>query len=248
LSAPPSITHCGRIDVGRDLHAAAARRLDEFDHFLHAPEVGLACHLDVEDVHRNLRAFADGDGLADAVAEALAVMPQVGGVAAAHCRRGRGERDELVERGEGVRRVDEAGRDAGRALPHRGRHEVLHLLQLAGRGRTVVVADDHLARRAEAHVRQEIDGDALLLEQAEVAGEVRPRLRGGGRRLRRNRARLADDLCGHALADLALRVAVGHERHVGMRVHVDEAGRDDAALRIDDAPGAACRRGGRRPV
>ena len=166
LSAPPSITHCGSvavrlvlladvgIDVGRDLHAAGAGGLDEFDHFLHAAEVGLARHLDVEDVHRDLRAFADGDRLADAVAQPLAVVPQVRGVASAHRRRRRRERDQLVEGGKGVRRVDR-GRSRRRLRPASSTRvdELLHLRQLVGRGRTVVVADDQLARRAEAHVR-----------------------------------------------------------------------------------------------
>ena len=40
----------------------------------------------------------------------------------------------------------------------------------------------------------------------------------------------AEDLGGDALADLALGVAVFQQHVVGMRVHVDEAGRDDSPL------------------
>ena len=116
--------------------------------------------------------------------------------------------------------------------------------ELVGRGRPVVVADDQLSHRAQADVGQQVHRDALLLEHGEVAAEVGPRLIGGGRGLRRDRARLADDLGGHALTDLALRVAVGDERHVRVRVRVDESGRHDAALGVDDAGGPAGRRGG----
>ena len=46
---------------------------------------------------------------------------------------------------------------------------------------------------------------------------------------RRRRRALAHDVERHALAHLALRRAVGEERHLGVRVEVDEAGRDDEA-------------------
>jgi hypothetical protein len=63
---------------------------------------------------------------------------------------------------------------------HGGADDALHLDQLVGGGRTVVAADDQLAHRPESDIRQQVHGDALLLEHAEVAGEVGPRLIGRG--------------------------------------------------------------------
>ena len=52
---------------------------------------------------------------------------------------------------------------------------------------------------------------------------------------RRRRRALSGDVERHALAHLALRGAVGHERHLGVRVEVDEPRCDDQARGIDDA-------------
>ena len=51
------------------------------------------------------------------------------------------------------------------------------------------------------------------------------------------RAALAEHLRGHALADLALGVAVFQEQQIRVRVDVDEAGGDDQAGGVDLAPG-----------
>jgi hypothetical protein len=48
---------------------------------------------------------------------------------------------------------------------------------------------------------------------------------------------LAQDLGGHALADLALGMAVLQQQQVGVRVHVDEAGGDDQPGGVEGAPG-----------
>ena len=58
---------------------------------------------------------------------------------------------------------------------------------------------------------------------------------------RPGRAALAEHLGRHALADLALGVAVFEQQVVGVRVHVDEAGRDDQPLGVDLALGLARR-------
>ena len=53
---------------------------------------------------------------------------------------------------------------------------------------------------------------------------------------RTGRGVLAQDLGRDALADLALGIAVFEQRHVGMRVHVDESGATIEPARVDDPP------------
>src|ERR1051325_824900 len=50
-----------------------------------------------------------------------------------------------------------------------------------------------------------------------------------------NSLALADDIESHALAYFALRVAVGDQRLIAMRVHIDVAGRNDPSFRGDGA-------------
>ena len=195
----------------------------------------------MEDVHGQVRLLADRDRLLDAVDELVAVVAQVRRVHPAG-RRGRlRERHQLVELRVRVGRVDEARRDAPRALPHRVADEAAHLRELGGGRRALLVVHDDLAHLAEAHVRQDVHRGALAAERREVAGEVGPvgadagaaRVgRRAGRRLaRRDRSAFANHLGRDALPDLAFRVAVHEEREVGVRVRVDEAGRDDHARR-----------------
>ncbi len=126
-----------------------------------------------------------------------------------------------------------------RALAHRSRDQVRHLRDLLRRGRSRVVAEHHAPHLLAGDVRDGVHRDALPLEPIEVLGERRPvdawpvaRL---GRKSvpRRRRRALAGDVERDALPDLALRRAVGQQRHLGVRVEVDEAGRDDQARRID---------------
>ena len=50
---------------------------------------------------------------------------------------------------------------------------------------------------------------------------------------------MPDDLGRHSLAYFALGLGVDRQREVGMRLDVDEAGRDDLTLRVDRPAGGA---------
>src|SRR6185503_16264821 len=66
---------------------------------------------------------------------------------------------------------------------------------------------------------------------------LEPRLHVADRRLarRRRRAALAGDLGGDALTDLRLGRWIDEQRVLGLAEHVDEAGRDELAARLDAA-------------
>jgi hypothetical protein len=129
-------------------------------------------------------------------------------------------------------------------LFHRGGDHGLHRFHVGRRRRAIVSPDDQLAHGAEADVRQQVDRDAVLREHAEVAVEVGPARRARfavADAPRRDRIRLADHLRRDTLPDLALGVAVGDQRDVRVRVHVDEARREHPAARVD-RPHRRCRR------
>ena len=75
----------------------------------------------------------------------------------------------------------------------------------------------------------------LLLRCREVSGESRSTAALGRSSSAARPIRFADHFGGHALADLALPLPSVMQRHVGVAVHVDEAGRHVAALGIDGA-------------
>ena len=153
--------------------------------------------------------------------------------------------DEVLGRVERVRRVDERGADPERPRLHLAPHELAHGVELGRGGPTVVEADHVLADRAGADERGDVRGDPAPLQEAQVIGERRPRDVEPEVPLHRPAAELhglapgavglalPEDLGRHALADVALRAGVGEEVVRGPREHVDEAGGDGEAGRVD---------------
>jgi hypothetical protein len=161
------------------------------------------------------------------------------GVQAAAARGHRGQRFDL-----GLWRlvagpVFEPGREAERAVVEGLLGQRAHARQAAiSRARECAVADEG----------RDVDGRLCGLQPIEVVAEAAPvqghagvevadqvaRI-GAGRHRRGAEAALADDLGGHALADLAVGAAIDEQREVAVGVDVDEAGRDGVAARVDHA-------------
>ena len=158
--------------------------------------------------------------------------------------------DDLLGGGVGAGRVDEAGGEAVGAVGHRLVHHALHRGLLARGGRTAREAHGGQPQRPVADELGHVQRDALALVTRQVVADGIPReiharrhvegealhlapvlVRDRGRR----EAAVADHLRGHALADLRLGAPVTPEPPVRMRVHVDEAGGDGAARRVDRA-------------
>ena len=131
----------------------------------------------------------------------------------------------------------EHGREAEGAVAHRLVEERLHRLELVRVGPGERVAQDAAQQRPEPDVAGDVHRDpaAPRARRSSRPGSSRRRCRrapstAAGRRLPLGgpgRGVLAEDLGRDALADLALGVAVLEQQSVGMRVHVDEPGRDD---------------------
>jgi hypothetical protein len=129
--------------------------------------------LDVEDMDRNAAALADRDRFLDAVAKLQAVVAQMRRIEAA--LGGLGDLAQLLDRGKGVGRIDQAGRHAKRALAHHRRHDLLHRADVFRRRLLVVLANDERSHGAGANVGKQVGRDAALFDRGEVTVEISPR-------------------------------------------------------------------------
>src|SRR5262249_2945828 len=114
----------------------------------------------------------------------------------------------------------------------------------------VRLAHDALPDVVQPDVGGHVDAHAALLDGVEVAGQAVPfdalAAGGGAARAelaleRAGRPALAEHLGGDALANLALGVAVLQKEIIGVRVHVDEPGRDHQPPGVDGAAGSNIR-------
>src|SRR6185369_17103033 len=84
------------------------------------------------------------------------------------------ELDQLVSLCETRRNVLERRRKTERAVTHRIGHQLLHLLQLLWRWRTVVVTDDVFAHLSRTNKRAEVYSRSLFFETLKVFIERAP--------------------------------------------------------------------------
>jgi uncharacterized protein YjbJ (UPF0337 family) len=197
----------------------------------------------VADLHPAARAHPHRDRLADRVEQPVALVADVGGVAAALARGAAGEGDQFVGGEEGGGRIDEAGTESHRAVAHRRLHERRHAAHLVRGGAAGEVAHHRAPHRAGGDVGTEVDRRARALEVVEVAREGAPGLVGGrgraGGAVGPGGGDLAGDLARDPLAHLGGGAGLAQDRGFGVAEHVDEARGDHAVLGVDHAAGAA---------
>ena len=236
----------GRVDVhvGGDPRAGLARVLDALDHLVELAPVSLAGDLQVIDLGRRARCLCDADRLIDCLDEVVAFAAHVRDIHAAALPGFSGQRDQLGGLGVGERVVDERGGKSHRAFFHGLVDERAHLGELRI-GRLHVVLAQHVdPDRPGADERGDVGRNAALLQLVQVLAERRPvnvvievdlvthRI-GLHLCVHRPHRDLAHDLERDTLAQVAQRAAIDQQRLFGMREHVDEAGRDCTAVRID---------------
>ena len=241
-----------RILVGPHVHAAVAGALNQRDRRRARSPVVLTLGLEMRRDHPRAGLLADLDRLAHRVEQRRGCRPVLAGhvpqriaalaafvrnVDAVHSRQFLRELHDLVGHAPAARLVLEARRDADRALLQRLPHQRAHLRPLLRRRRPPhIVAHHPAADRAVADQQQGVGADAELLDE-------RPLLRDRPRRA----AVLVDDDRGDALRDqvgrgaaagvLVAEPAARVGPVVGVRVDVDEAGRDVLAGCVDGARG-----------
>ena len=221
---------------------SSPRLLDHRDDRVHLRPVGLAGRLEVIDLGRDARLAADANQLVDRFDQPVALAAHVRDVLAAVLRRDLAQLDQLLGRGVEGRRVDQRRADAERARFHLLPHERAHLARAAAavgfwssRPMTcsrIVVAPTNEATfgetpRFSSSRRYSASVVHVMSYLMSPCSSTMPLLHRVVERA--HRAAFAEDLERHALADVALRAAVGEQRLGRPREHVDEAGRDGQA-------------------
>ena len=242
--------------VGGHVQTLATRRLDERE--VGGRALGRAPLGDVvRDLDRHAGTAPDGDGLRDGLEDGLALAAHVRGVDAAMAGDDAAEAHELVGVGEAPGRIDEARGEAVGAGAHGRVQQALHARELALGDGALGKAHDRQPQGAVADERGDVDGPARELQSLEILAEARPvpgdpadvpvvrpvvqRLVAVRRAQRRRRhAAVAGDVRGDALPHHGIGPRILQDGDVGVRVRVDEAGRDVAAAGVDD--GAAAQR------
>ena len=192
-----------------------------------------------------MRLAADAECFIERGHDAVGFVAQMRPVAAVVLAHDAAERDQFVGRGESSRRINQCRRHSDRSGAHRLIDERLHLRQF-GRCRCAIGrAEDDLARIRGSDVEREVDGRAVLLDDAHEIVERSPRgigIAGQTRAIdlrrhriidRTRRMSLARDLGGHALPDFSFELGIEQHRSLGMAEEIDESGRDNLIRRVD---------------
>ena len=124
-----------------------------------------------------------------------------------------------------ARHVEEPGRQAERPFVHRLPDQRAHLVQLCRRRRAVVLSDRPSADLPVTRVGERVHPNAALEPGEQLGDAGRPP------------AVHPDRHRGDALMEERQRVPAVVLRQLGMRVHVDEARRDDQPVDVDDHRG-----------
>ena len=191
-------------------------------------------------------AFPDRDGLADGFEDRVALVPHMREIDATVLAGHRAEGDQLIRGRVDRRRIDQGRGHADGSVLHPLSHQRLHLFELLGRRRNVLVAKHHAPHLSQADVVDHVDRDPVALHDREVLGVAAPaqrvavdhgRVAERGLALGRGRAPLAGQVGGDALAELALGARrIGDQHEAGLAHHVDEPRRYHASASKDGPP------------
>ena len=118
----------------------------------------------MRDLYRQAGLLANAQGLSNRRFQGSALATHMGSVNAPTVTHHVGERHQLRRIPIAPGRIDEARRDAERAIRHSLAYQMLHLQQLSGIGRTVLEAHDRNTHRTMPHQRRNIHGTAALAD------------------------------------------------------------------------------------
>ena len=246
--------HGGAGDIGVDVEADALllhRRVDQRQGLDRAAMIVGAGAFMVRDHHRDVGLAADAESLRQRVGDVRRLVAHMGGVQPGMVVQRLAEFDHLLGRGRLRRRIEQAGRKADGA-GFQGFFQFLpHLLDFTGRRSAGQVSDGTNPQRGMADLRQHVHRRRGVVQRLQIAGKIAveafrcvadqvQRRRRAAVDLQRRQAdpAIAGDHGGHTLADLVLHRRVRQHRPVVMGVHIDEAGGNRLALRVNLAAAA----------
>ena len=197
------------------------------------------------DLDRNAGAATDPDRLVERGHDSVPLAAQVGGIDATELRGLPCQSDQLLRFRIRRRRIFQRARKPDRARAHPLLHQSLHLIRLLRSRLPILVTEHHAADARCADVGREVDADSLLFDPRKILSQRAP----VGRhpvvlvnlpvRLddevveRRDRIPLPRYLRGDALKDLGGDPRLDQDAELRLPEHVDEAGSDYFAVRID---------------
>ncbi len=175
----------------------------------------------MRDLNGALRRLPHRDRLGHRFVDRRALVAHVRRIDAARRARDLRELDDLRGLGVGPRDVLQSGREPHRARAHRVADQPPHLLQLRRRRRPPLASHDRGADAVVADQRRVVDGHLRRANLRERRTDID-----------RRSAAVAGDDRRHAHPDEIFgERPIGH--FVGVRVNVDEAGRDDHPLDVE---------------
>ena len=205
----------------------------------------------VRDHHRDVGLAADAEGLRQRVGDVRRLVAHMGGVQPGMVVQRLAEFDNFLGRGRLRRRIEQAGREADGAGFQRFFQFFPHHLDFTGRCGAGQIGDGTDTQRGMTDLRQHVHRCRRIVQRLQVAGEIAVEAfrRVADQVQRRRRAAvdlqrcqadpaIAGDHGGDTLAHLVLHRRVRQHRPVVMGVHIDEAGGDRLALRVDLAAAA----------
>ena len=160
--------------VRRNVDALGSGALDERGRFLDLAPVLLSRRLVMRQLDPDAGAAPDLEVLFDRLKKFRRFVADVARIEAASVADDLAERDQLVGRPEGARRIDQARGEPDRALVHRLREERPHPRELVRRRRAVVRAHHAGPERAVAHERAHVDRGLDRVDRVGVLAERRP--------------------------------------------------------------------------
>ncbi len=240
--------------VGRGVETVASRLLDERQVGAgvlgSAPLGGV-----VRDFDGDAALASDGERLGDGPEDGLALPTHVRGVERLVAADDAAKAHQFVGGRVAAGGIHESRGEAVGAGAEGGVQQPLHARLLLFGGRPLGKAHDRQPQGAVTDQRSDVDGRALDLQRLEILAEARPvpgdpadvpvvgpivqRLVAMSHAERRRRhATVARDVRGDPLSHRGIRPRVLQDGDVGVRVRVDEAGRDVAAAGVDDRAAA----------
>ena len=239
------------IHVEADVDPRGARRFQPRKGGGNGAPVGPTGRLQMRQQPRDVGGREDVDELLHGRQQPAFVAAHMGGEQAARLAHRLGQCHQFGAFGEGARRVDEAERQARRTGSQLGREKGLHGGDLGWRRRAALIAHHGEAQRGVADERDEVERNPPGLQRLTIGGEVgedlgsrglaeqaaemaAQQVDGMGRRGIEREAAIADDDGGDALERLLGPVGLAQEGEIVVTMGVDEAGREEAAVRLDD--------------
>ena len=237
------------IHVGGDFQSLATGVFNQSDYLIELGPVRLPGSLQVVDFGRKTCFATDANGFFDRLGELIGFAANVRDVLTSVFSCNLCQLDQFIGLGESRGRIDESGSHAEGPAFHLPAYQLAHFVELPRSRRLIFESNHVLADGGRADERGEVLGHAALFHVGEVFGQSCPSnfvpyvpllVHAALLHLisQRPHRTFAENLGRNPLFEFTHGTAIGNQRHLGVRKHVDKAGSDGKAGCINDGFGA----------